>query len=352
LQLVSDFVAKRGGGFGMVAGPRWSPAMYRGTPIEAILPVNISRVVTDDDSPITQGFRPALTKVGSESSIFRFFADRAVNEKYIREEIQPLYWYCKGITAKPGVGEVFAEHPTESGPDGRKAPILVLGRFGAGRTLFSAIDDSWRWRMYTGESIFDTYWVQQVRYLARSKKLGQRRVTLASVRPVYELGEEVRVMMRILDPQLLQQLPEQVRVDIVDATGKVVRNESLLRQADQPDLYALAFSADRIGKFVVKVPAIADGVEEMQTPVEVSVPQLELAVPQIDRASMNRLAAQTHGQVVELGKAREFLPTIPSAAKIIPIESSQPLWDAPLAMICFVFLITAEWLLRKVYGML
>jgi uncharacterized membrane protein len=352
LQLVSDFVAKRGGGFGMVAGPRWSPAMYRGTPIEAILPVNISRVVSDDDSPITQGFRPALTKVGSDSSIFRFFADRAVNEKYIREQLQPLYWYCRGITAKPGVGEVYAEHPTESGPDGRKAPILVLGRFGAGRTLFSAIDDSWRWRFYTGESIFDTYWVQQVRYLARSKKLGQRRVTLASVRPVYELGEQVRVMMRILDPQLLQQLPEQVRVDIVDATGKVVGNESLLRQADQPDLYAMSFSADRIGKFVVKVPAIADGVEEMQTPVQVSVPQLELAVPQVDRASMNRLAAQTHGQVVELDKAREFLPTIPSAAKIIPIESSQPLWDAPLAMICFVFLITAEWVVRKVYGML
>jgi hypothetical protein len=43
---------------------------------------------------------------------------------------------------------------------------------------------------------------------------------------------------------------------------------------------------------------------------------------------------------------------IPSAAKVIPIESSQPLWDAPLAMILFVFLITAEWVLRKVYGML
>ena len=101
LQLVSDFVAKRGGGFGMIAGPRWSPAMYRGTPIESILPVNISHVATtDDDAPITQGFRPALTKVGSDSSIFRFFADRMANEKYIREQIQPLFWYCKGITAK------------------------------------------------------------------------------------------------------------------------------------------------------------------------------------------------------------------------------------------------------------
>jgi hypothetical protein len=48
----------------------------------------------------------------------------------------------------------------------------------------------------------------------------------------------------------------------------------------------------------------------------------------------------------------ELPALIPSAAKVIPIESSQPLWDAPLAMILFVFLITAEWVLRKVYGML
>ena len=193
----------------------------------------------------------------------------------------------------------------------------------------------------------------RLRYLARSKKLGQRRITLASGRPVYEVGDQVRVTMRVLDPQLLQQLPEQVRVDIVDESGQVIRQESLLRQQDQPDLYALSFAAERIGKFTVKVPAIAGGTEEMQVPVEIVVPKLELAVPQIDRASMAQLAAQTRGQVVELDKAREILPTlIPSAAKIIPIESSQPLWDAPLAMICFVFLITAEWVMRKVYGML
>ena len=43
LQLISDFVSKKGGGFGMIAGPRWSPVAYSNTPIEPLLPVNISR---------------------------------------------------------------------------------------------------------------------------------------------------------------------------------------------------------------------------------------------------------------------------------------------------------------------
>src|SRR5205085_8145555 len=171
LQLIADFVSKRGGGFGMVAGPKWSPAAYRNTILEAVLPVSIARSQPDPENEvITAGFRPALTQVGAASSIFRFSPDRVANEHFLKEELQPIFWYAKGITVKPGVGEVYAEHPAASAPDGRKAPLLVLGRFGAGRTLFSGIDDSWRWRFYTGESVFDTYWIQQLRYLARSKK--------------------------------------------------------------------------------------------------------------------------------------------------------------------------------------
>ena len=84
---------------------------------------------------ITEGFRPTLTQAGAASSIFRFSADRAANERFLKEELQPIFWYAKGIAVKPGVGEVYAEHPLDGAPDGRKAPLLVLGRFGAGRTL-------------------------------------------------------------------------------------------------------------------------------------------------------------------------------------------------------------------------
>lgn len=357
LQLVSDFVSKKGGGFGMVAGPRWSPQAYRNTAIEPVLPVSISRVETssgeEQGGGITQGFRPVLTREGESSSIFRFFADKEQNAKYLKNDWQPVFWYCRGVIAKPGVGEVYAEHPSETGPDGRKSPILVLGRFGAGRTLFSAIDDSWRWRFYTGEGIFDTYWVQQVRYLARSKKLGQRRLTLTTMRPAYEVGQQVRVSLRILDPQLQQQLPEQLRADVVDAaTGQLIRQESLVRQESQRDLYVASWTADRIGQFAVKLPPIASGTDPLDVPVEVTVPRLELASPQVDRTFLTRLASETLGQSIPFIDAGTKLSAIPSVAKVIPIESAEPLWNAPIILVLFVLLIAAEWIARKVQGLL
>jgi len=76
LQLVVDFVEKRGGGFGMIAGPKWSPLAFRNSPLEAVLPVNVSRVQPDDSATwIADGFRPVLTPSGEASTIFRFFTD-------------------------------------------------------------------------------------------------------------------------------------------------------------------------------------------------------------------------------------------------------------------------------------
>jgi uncharacterized membrane protein len=353
LQLINDFVAKKGGGFGMVAGPKWAPIGYRNTAIEPILPVSVSRVQPEEGATITEGWRPILTRDGATSTIFRFFERKDQNEKFLKDEIQPLFWYSKGVTVKPGAGEVYAEHPKDTGPDGRKAPILVLGRFGAGRTLFSAIDDSWRWRFYTGENIFDIYWIQQLRYLARSKKLGQRRFTLTTLRPAYELGEQISVGLRVLDPDLLQQLPEQIGVTVVDSKDQPVRQETMQRQEGQSDYYVASWTADAIGHFVLKMPALGGNTEPAEQPITVKVPRLELSQPQVNRTLLTRIASETLGEVVPYEQAREKLPSlITSAAKIVPVDTNQRLWDAPLAMTIFVLLITMEWVLRKVYGML
>jgi len=364
LQMVSDFVNKKGGGFGMVAGPWHSPIAYRNTAIEAVLPVNISRVLPEDPTAdYREGFRPLVTdegRRGEASTIFRFFADKAVNEKYLRDDLQPVFWYCRGVSVKPGVGLVYAEHPFDSDPNtGRRAPILVLGRFGAGRTLFSAIDDTWRWRYYTGESVFDTYWVQQLRYLARSRKLGQRRANFTASRNSYELGDSVTLDLNVMDPALATQLPPQLRVEIVDeATGQTIRQEALQRQEGSPEHFSATFVADRVGKFNVRLPAQLTDSQQGMDPtgphLEVIVPRLELSKPSVDEQMLQMLSKMSPGnQVVPLAEARVKLPDlIKSAAVTRQTPNPQPLMDGWKALMIFVLLLTSEWVLRKVFGMI
>lgn len=363
LQLLRQFVEEYGGGFGMIAGERWSPIAYRGTPLQDVLPVNINNLQPDESrGPLTRGYRPIITQAGGESTIFRFFPDRKQNEEYLKDRIQPVFWYCPGITAKKAIGEVYANLEVEDPADPQKTitqPILVTGHFGAGNTLFSGIEESWRWRFYTGESIFNTYWVQQLRFLARSKKIGSRGMIFASQRDSYNLGEPVHLSLRVLNRKLLQQLPRELSVQIIGADGQVASTANLVRQEGQGDTYVAQVSIDRIGAFTARLPPITAEAREMNVRVEVSVPAQELSQPQVDRTLLSRLASETNAtlagengpKLMDLATARTDLAKIPSAAQSIPLFFDNPLWDAPLALVTFVLLITVEWVLRKMVGM-
>jgi len=347
LQLVRQFVEQFAGGFGMIAGSQWSPQAYRNTPLQS-----------DDMQTITQGFRPHITPDGERSNIFRFFPSLQTNRQYLADRIQPIFWYYRGVVPKP-ITQVLAEHPTDTLPDGRKAPLLVTGNFG-GNTLFSAIDESWRWRFYTGESVFNTFWVQQLRYLAKGKKIGSREMTFSSPRYTYEIGERVELNLHIRNRKLLQQLPEQLSVEITDAKGNVIRRENLVRQQNQPDTYRAQFTAERTGEFAARLPPITAQAKSLNVPISISAPQRELDEPQADRSLLSRLASVTSAllpgqkepRLIELATARADMLAIPSAAQSIPRFSDAPLWDAPLAMLIFVLLISSEWILRKMFGML
>jgi uncharacterized membrane protein len=351
LQLINDFVS-RGGGFMMVAGERWSPQAYRGTPLEAVLPVTLAHVeATDADVPITHGFRPVVTPAGEALGIFRFFPDRAVNDRFLRTTLPNLFWYCRGVTAKPGVGEVLAEHPSDIGPDGHPAPLLVCGRLG-GRTLFSGIDDSWRWRFFTGEPVFDSYWVRQLRYLARGRRLNQRQLALTADQASYELGAPVRLTLRVIDPGLVRQLPDQVPVQLRDAGGQPVRTASLVRTGeDGGEVYAASFTADRVGAFHVQVPSLAAGLDPLEAAFSVFLPRLELADARVDRQQLDRIASETAGVSTDLAHAAHQLLAIPSAEKLIPQTVGRPLLATPATLALFVLLLGGEWSIRKSVGM-
>ena len=350
LQLVNEFVARRGGGFGMIAGPRWAPIAYRNSPLEAVLPVNISRVQQDDPTQVmSDGWRPILTPAGQASTIFRFFADKEQTDKFMKEDLQPVFWYCRGITRK-SIAQVYAEHPTDIGPDGQKAPILIVGRYGAGRTLFNAMDDSWRWRFYTGENVFDTYWVQQLRYLARGKKIGSRDAELFTDRPTYQAGDEIHVGLRVYNPVILQQLPPEIGVQIRGSEdGTVMAEQKLQKQESQPEYYTASFVADRPGRFQAYVTSAAG---EQKKEFAVAIPQLEMEEASVNHALLNRLAADTGGKTLTLADAPAQLASIPSLERKVNQHTSNPLWHGWAALGLFVLLITTEWVLRKVYGML
>ncbi len=110
--------------------------------------------------------------------------------------------------------------------------------------------------------------------------------------------------------------------------------------------------AAQVGRFVAKLPSLAPGIEPLQASFDVIVPRLELSDPRPARSVLGQYAAETDGQVFDLDKAAALLRAIPSAARMVPVNTSWPVWSSPLLLALLVILLTSEWIVRKLAGLL
>jgi hypothetical protein len=400
MRLLRGFVADRGGGFGVIAGERSAPERFAGTPLETLLPVRIdaeasARSARRHDA----GFRPRLTADGRRSRLFRFDDDRPRSEK-IFDALPPLYWMADTLGAAPGA-TTLAEHPTLHALRGAM-PVVAIGRYGAGHLFFQATDETWRWRRHTGEWLHDAYWVQVVRSLMPGDRRDPHRpFTVRADRRTYDYGEPVGASVEIADAQLLARAPDSIEIVVLSlpggaelehiaespalgaeraASGRPPRADEPRKDAPGTDapqthapedrwaaarfevvrigpdsnVYEGTFTPPRPGAYALTAPGLQSGPCSADASVTFRVrrPDLEMRRPQADHEVLRRIAAATNGRVIDLDGLDEAFASIPNRSVQIPDDVTESLWDSKLVIGLFTLLVTTEWVLRKMSGML
>ncbi len=196
-----QFVTEKGGGVLFMAGELFNPLSYRRTPLELLLPIELA----DARNPTAVGtsvnsYRPELTVEGRANPIFRL-GDNEVDSMRIWEQLPELYWYFEAPRKKPAA-QVLAEHKTVIGSEG-KLPLIVYQFLGAGKVMFYAFDDTWRWRFRAGDRFFGRFWVQTIRFMARSRLVGNRQAEIQTDRRRYQRGQPIQIRVRFPNPGLV-----------------------------------------------------------------------------------------------------------------------------------------------------
>ena len=352
IENLQRFVREKGGGLMLVAGPYYNPAAYRGTPLDAMLPVQLDAVtVPAADTPIPIGFRPTLTIEGRKgSSIFRFTEGERESHRIWRQ-FPELYWFVEARELKAGA-VVFAEHPSRNGAE-RRLPIISMQRYGAGKVLFHATDELWRWRKYTGDTYYGRYWVQAIRYLSRSKLLGRDKTAELTVdRRVYQRGENVHLRVRFLDDRLAPVEDNAVSV-VIEKRGETQHPVKLSRVAQAPNVFEGRFSRPAEGTYHAWVSSPAFDEAPPSTDFRVEVPVRELTRRSLDRADLVQAAEMTHGKYASFADADELLSAIPPG-RPVPLQTGEPIpiWNRWEFLLFFTALLLAEWLLRKCHRLI
>ena len=353
MQNLADFVdqPEKGGALVLIAGPEFMPGAFRDTPLERLMPVELrSARYPDADQPITAGFRVEPTELGLASPPMQL-GDTLAETRKIWQQLPELYWLLEVPDLRPAA-RVLAVDPTRHGPDGRPLPVIALQYVGAGKVLFHATDETWRWRRRVGDVFFARYWVQMIRYLSRSKLSGQGDVAaLTSDRVEYIQGDPVRFRVRFADERRAPEADDGVSI-VLQRKGQTNRQVRLHRAATERGLFEGVLNQLPRGSYHAWVAIPAMGGKAPAVDFSVVAPPGEFEHTQTETAVMQRAAELTNGRYYTMETARRLPKDLPPGHQV-PFESlpSKPLWNRWPLVLLFLGLLIGEWLLRKWGGM-
>ncbi|MDB5346066.1 MAG: von Willebrand factor type domain protein [Schlesneria sp.] len=347
LENLRDFVREKGGSIVFIAGPQANPAALNGTPLEAVLPFEPADVrVPAPDAASYDSFHPVLTLEGQKgNSLFRL-GDGEADSLRIWNSLPSLYWFVEIPKTKAGV-RVFAEHPLKSGSNGR-LPIIMLQQVGAGKVLYHATDESWRWRFRRGDLYYGRYWIQAIRYLSRGRLIGKDRTAELSVdQLVYQRGQPVTLRVRFVDEKFLPTDPSGVTV-MVERKGEGRQPVKLTRLREAPTMFEGQLARLSDGSYHAWISQPAFNEAPPSTDFRVEAPLRELQRRGMDKADLQLAAKQSNGRLYSLDNVDTLPGEIPLGTPI-PLQTDNPipLWNRWEVLSLFAMLLTTEWMLRK-----
>ena len=347
MENLRDFVREAGGGLMMIAGPSHNPAQYRGTVLETLLPIDLAGArIPSIGTPILDSFHPELTLQGRKGSMIFRFAESEQKSQDVWNTLPDLYWMVEAPKRKPGT-VVFAQHPLRSGSDG-KFPVILMLRYGAGKVVFHATDELWRWRFRAGDLYYGRYWIQAIRYLSRTRLLGKsKNLDFDADRDEYDQGDTVHLRVRFLNEEHMPDDDNGVKI-VVERQGGGREEVGLHRLPQVPTVFEGQMRRVREGSYHAWVAQPSFNAAPQSIDFRVEPPRKEISNRSLDRAELTATAKLTRGKFYTLDTVKNLPKDIPPGDPI-PIESEDPipLWNRWEILLLFATSLTAEWLIRK-----
>jgi hypothetical protein len=341
-QMIKDFVDRRGGGL-LFLGGRWalSDGGYNIPPFTEFLPVNLPQ----RKNTFQRDFVAAeLTEAGKNSLICRIEDDP---EKSVQHwEVLPyLANYQDPGTPKPGA-VVLAR--VDAG--GKRLPLLVTENYGRGRTAVFATGGSWRWRMQqpVGDISQETFWRQLLRWTVSATPS-----RVAASTPNANLEDDGRFQLRaeVRDKTYLPAGDAQVQAKVIAPDG----SESFVMLRPEPlsqGVYSAEWNAAEAGSYIAELTA-KRGTEQLGHDVLTFRREDGLAENfhrEQNRELLQKLAEETGGRYYTPRTANRLPKEIQYSESGITAREMKDLWNMPVVFLVILALRSAEWLLRRRWG--
>src|SRR6185503_10683232 len=351
LSLAADFVAERGGGLMVMGGRSFAQRGLSGTPLEEVLPVELNDRrgglvrASRDTGDIQTHNKVTLTAEGETHPIMRIGASA--------DETRKLWAALPALAASAPLGgprpgaTILA---VTTAPGGGIYPVVAVQRYGQGRAMVFAGEASWRWKMMVASTdrTHEFFWRQAARWLSSAAP----DPVAISLPDAPEPGDSVSLDVDARDASFAP-VPD-ATVDVtLTAPGGESRTLKLRHADPAGGRYTAALALDQPGLYRIHAEA-RRGTSSLGASdrwMYVGGSDREFADPRLNEGFLRRIARNSGGRYVraaEAGRVPAWLEaTVPQNAA----PEQRDLWHEPWAYALVVALLSAEWILRRRWGL-
>ena len=350
LQMIADFVDRRGGGLLMLGGPRsFAEGGYGGTPVADALPLAIDpRTRASDPAPLAR-LKITPTRAG---------LTHAVTQIAPTEQASAARWdELPGVTAVnaplvPKPGATVLLNGIDEG--GRSRVALAWQQYGRGKAIALTLQDTWNWQMHVSMSEEDmtheNFWRQMMRWLVDGVPSA---VDVRASSDRIDPGDAVTIEATVVDKQFVE-LNDATVVAQVSRPDGTTENVPLQWTGERDGQYRGTFTSTAAGAYEVAVDASRAGGEIVGSGVTYirSAPsEAEYFDPTMHAQPLRRIAEETGGRFYTPDTADGLAEDIRYAGRGVTSVEERELWNMPIILVALMGLVCAEWGYRRLVGL-
>lgn len=346
LQWLAQFVGDRGGGLLVMGADALGPDGLGATPVNEAMPIDLTeRTGTSSAEGPVLANRVVLTAEGATHPMMQLGSSADESRRLWAEKIPALGGSVPLGTVRPAAAVLALT----AGGSGVVRPLVAVQPYGRGRSAVFSGEGSWRWRMQmpSQDHSYETFWRQVARWLANESP------DPVAVRvPPADAGQPARIVVEVRTPEHEPVTDAHVTVAVSDPGGATLQLPAPLVEAGS-GTYAASWSpaTDGVHRFQASAQWGENGVESASSVALVGGQGAELADPRQHAAVLRRIAEETGGKVVEPGELSELGGWLSDRAPRREVLSRTELWHHPLSWLLLACCLSAEWVLRRRWGL-
>ena len=333
----------------MLGGSRsFSEGGYAGTPVADALPVVIDRVARSlDELPVSRlKLRP--TRAGEAHAITQIAATEAAssarwNALPVLTSVNPLK------TLKPGATLLL------SGTDEnrRTQPVLAFQRYGRGKALAFAVQDSWIYQMHASMPLEDmtheNLWRQLLRWVVDGVP---EPVDVHTSTERVEAGEPVTLTAEVVDKSFVELNDARVVAKVKDPAGNTVE-VPMQWTGERNGEYRATFTAASDGMYAADVEATREGKPLGAGAIHMRAApgDAEYFDPTMHAARLKRIADETGGKFYTADTVSNLPEDLKYTGRGVTTVEERDLWHMPIVLLVIGGLMAGEWAYRRAVGM-